>query len=401
MYSVDIRTDDRLHSRLDKALFFVVFLVGTALILAEKASPVPAWIAPTTGVAAIVLYCGLSWKSPRFRIREDRIGDSAYYLGFLFTLVSLSWALYQFTEQGGTERVISGFGIALATTIFGLAARVFFQQMREDPVEVEQTVRHSLNEQVQHLQRELRLSIESLALIRTRTQEELGKTLGAGLREVLRDSRTAVAEEVAFLHESVSETLSAVKGAVEASTTQAAETRKSTGKLLKAVDTLAEKIDAARAPTDGLKDKVEQYANALDRILKGEATRVEANQKSAAAIVGVYKEMEARALDAAVVMEESKKAVDEMRAMITESTATAQAMAQSAAKVTEEMIRRADEHLALLARLGEASSKSEAELGTLTRSLQQQVQMSAGALVALERNVVQASELIVRELSAQ
>ena len=87
--------------------------------------------------------------------------------------------------------------------------------------------------------------------------------------------------------------------------------------------------------------------------------------------------------------------------MIAESTATAQAMVQSGANVTAEMIRRAEEHLTLLARIGEASLKSEVELGTLTRSLQQQVQMSAGALVALERNVVQASELIVRELSAQ
>lgn len=401
MYPVDIRTDDRLHSRWDKALFFGVFLVGTVVMLVEKASSIPAVVALITGIASILVYCGLAWKSPRFRIREDRIGDGAYYLGFLFTLVSLSWALYQFTEQGGTERVISGFGIALATTIVGLAARVFFQQMREDPVEIEQTVRHSLHEQVMHLEREIRLSVEALVLIRSRTQEEIGNALGEGLREVLKDSRNAVSAEVQFLHASVSDALSAVKEAVAASTMQAAETRKSTGRLLKAVESLAEKIEQTKAPTDGLKDKVDEFTGVLDRMLSRETERIDKNRQAADSIVAIYKEMEARALDSAVVMEECKKGVESMRAVMSESAAAAQSMVANGTKVTDEMLRRSQNYLDLLVHLGEMSSKSETELRKLTSSLESQVQASARTLAALESNVVEASELIVRELNAQ
>jgi hypothetical protein len=401
MYPVDIRTDDRLQSKWDKTLFFGVFVVGTALILLEKASSIPAVVAPVTGIGAIVLYCAVAWKSPRFRIREDRIGDSAYYLGFLFTLVSLSWALYQFTEQGGTERVISGFGIALATTIFGLAARVFFQQMREDPVEIEQAVRHSLNDQVLHLQRELRLIIESLSLIRNRIQEEVGQAVGSGLREILSDSREAVKAETELFHAAIGAPLEAVKQAVLASTTHAAETRKSTGRLLKAIDGLAERIEQTKAPTDGFKEKVDEYAATLARMLTREKERTEKNRESADSILSVYKEMEARALDSAVVMEECKKAVEAMHAVMNESTVAAEKMVATGTKVTDEMLRRSQDHLDLLGRLSEMSSKSEADLRKLTNSLESQVQMSAGALAALERNVVQASELIVRELNAQ
>ena len=127
MYPIDIRTDDRLRSTWDKAMFFGIFLVGTTLILVEKALPIPAMVAPSTGIAAIVLYCGLAWKSPRFRIREDRIGDSAYYLGFLFTLVSLSWALYQFSEQGGTVKRTGILGdlISWEDGVYGTSKSVF------------------------------------------------------------------------------------------------------------------------------------------------------------------------------------------------------------------------------------------------------------------------------------
>src|SRR5437868_5291556 len=85
--------------RYDKWLFFATFSIGTIAILAAKIADLRPAIPVAIGVLAIATYGLIAWRSPAFRLREDRAGDGAYYLGFLFTLVSLSFALWEF-ENG-------------------------------------------------------------------------------------------------------------------------------------------------------------------------------------------------------------------------------------------------------------------------------------------------------------
>jgi methyl-accepting chemotaxis protein len=343
----------------------------------------------------------ISWQTPRFRLREDRIGDGAYYLGFLYTLVSLSYALYQFTEVGGVEGVISGFGVALVTTIVGLSLRVLFQQLREDPIEIEQEVRRTLSDEVGRLERELRLSVESMIALRNRVDQELAKAVGTGLERILRDSREAMKADTAAFKEAIETTLSGVKDAVTASMTVAAETRKSTGRLLKAVEALAERIDQTKPPTEGFRDKIDEFTATLDRMLTREAGRIEKTAESADAILGIYREMETRSLEAAATMEQCKAAVEGLRASMGCSTAAAKEMADSARTVTDDLLERNRRQIDLLQRVEQMSEESEKFLRSLRGTLESQVQMSAGALALLERHVVQAAGLVVRELDAK
>jgi hypothetical protein len=195
--------------------------------------------------------------------------------------------------------------------------------------------------------------------------------------------------------------LDAVTKAVEMSTVQVAETRKSSGRLLKAIESLAEKIERTNPPTDGFRQKIDDFADTLDRMLRREAERIEKTRLSADAILAIYKEMESRALDSAVVMEACKKAVDDMQASMTGSTTTAKRIAETASTIADELLQRHATQISQLQRVEQMSAESETFLRDLRSSLESQVQMSAGALAALERNVVQASELIVRELNAQ
>src|SRR5215216_504004 len=113
----------------DVALFGTMFLVvvGTYVTLriwlGERAQ-LPISIAL---VALMVAYAVIVIWVPRLRVRLDQAGDNAYYLGLLFTLASMAFALYDFraATQGpasatGVQRIISNFGIALATTIAGI-----------------------------------------------------------------------------------------------------------------------------------------------------------------------------------------------------------------------------------------------------------------------------------------
>ena len=401
MYSVSASVGDGLSARLDKWLFFVLFVIGATAMSVEKSLQAPWWVAPGTGAGAIVVFCALSWRTPRFRLREDRIGDGAYYLGFLFTLVSLAFTLFQFTEQGGTEGVISGFGVALVTTIVGLACRVLFQQLREDPLEIEQEVRQTLSTEVLNLEREIRISVEAMSLLRTRTEDELRNAVGAGLKELLKDSREAMTAEAEAFRSAILTTLEGVTNAVDAAKAQAADTKRTSARLIKSIDALAERINASELPTEGLVKQIDGVAAIWQKVLNEEIARIQSTNRSADAILSVYKEMESNALNAAVAMEECKKSAQGLNLSIAQSTTMAGELADASRRISEDLVERGGRAVEIFERVARVSTVDEEALKGLRKSLESHVQVSAGALMALERNVVQASELIVKELSAK
>lgn len=58
-------------------------------------------------------------------ISYEQFADSNYYLGFLFTLVSLSVTLISLVQNNNIELLISQFGIAILTTLLGLSLRIY------------------------------------------------------------------------------------------------------------------------------------------------------------------------------------------------------------------------------------------------------------------------------------
>jgi ElaB/YqjD/DUF883 family membrane-anchored ribosome-binding protein len=141
------------REHLDRASFLIAFVVGVAGGVILKMIGAHPFI--TAGFSAIILiaYAMAAWAAGRIRIEPEAIGDNSYYLGFLFTLASLAFTLYQMagpTSNGGKPidipEVISGFGVALSSTIVGVFLRVFMMQMRPDFVAKDRAVRADLNQ---------------------------------------------------------------------------------------------------------------------------------------------------------------------------------------------------------------------------------------------------------------
>ena len=151
-------------------------------------------------VAVMIFYFLYIIIFKRFKLREDIAGDNLYYLGFLFTLTSLSFALYLFAmREGGAESLISNFGIALATTILGLTFRVIFNQMRQDPLEIESEARLELAEAASRLKSELNNVVLDLNSFRRANQqsilegiEEIGKKSCEEIEKVSRNISSVV-----------------------------------------------------------------------------------------------------------------------------------------------------------------------------------------------------------------
>src|SRR5258708_3100822 len=169
---------------LNGLLFFAVVLSGAGYIVFSKLHEFSALQVTLVPVLIMVAYALVLGLARLFRLRDVQSGDNLYYMGFLFTLTSLAVSLYQFSSAGSAEQIVQNFGIAIASTIAGIALRIFFNQMRRDPIEVEQTARLELADASRRVRRELDSTTLEFSYFRRSVQqsvtdmvEELGETL--------------------------------------------------------------------------------------------------------------------------------------------------------------------------------------------------------------------------------
>src|SRR6267142_1002392 len=83
-------------TRLDIIVFLLSVVLGVAAYSVLRFLHVPQWVVTSSLVGLMLLYAVGVASIPRLRVRLDQAGDNAYYLGLLFTLVSMAFALYAF-----------------------------------------------------------------------------------------------------------------------------------------------------------------------------------------------------------------------------------------------------------------------------------------------------------------
>jgi len=171
---------ERQSSPLDVGVFVAAVLLGLAVyflfraLLHERAQvPITA-----TLIAIMLCYSVAIARISRVGLRLDQAGDNAYYLGLLFTLTSMAFALWDFRlatqstgAASGVQQIISNFGIALGTTICGILLRVALHQMRVDPADVEAMTRVELTEAAERLRGILDTTTSDLARFHLEVQQ--------------------------------------------------------------------------------------------------------------------------------------------------------------------------------------------------------------------------------------
>jgi hypothetical protein len=154
------------------ALVFMGFVVaGSAYIIMAKLGGIGRIYVTLVPVVIMIGYAALIWSARSMRLRDDQAGDNLYYMGFLFTLTSLGVSLYQFDADHAAEEIVQNFGIAIGSTITGIALRVIFNQMRQDPIEVERVMRLELADAARRVRRELDSTVVEFGYIRRSAQQ--------------------------------------------------------------------------------------------------------------------------------------------------------------------------------------------------------------------------------------
>lgn len=202
---------DRLRDRgfIDQWGFMVFAGAGFAGIVASKSLGIETvWVA-MGAVLLMFLYALVIGRAGTGRLRADQAGDNCYYLGLIYTLASLSYAIFTFDPDDTATTVVQGFGIALATTIVGLILRVFFNQGRPDLENAEEEIRLEMTDAVARLKGELNTAVRDMHDFSQRIQQVLGevhtsavnsiesfsKASVTGMQEVSEAASTAIREE--------------------------------------------------------------------------------------------------------------------------------------------------------------------------------------------------------------
>ena len=191
--SSKITWSDRLHDRglVDQWGFMAFAVLGFAVIISSKLLGAgTAWVA-VGAVAAMLCYALLVSRAGTGRLQADQAGDNCYYLGLIYTLASLSYAIANFDPANTASAIVQGFGIALATTIFGLILRVFFSQGRPDLENVEAEMRLEITEAARQLKGELNgvmISMNDFSRHFQQSMEELHKATTSSIEKFSRAS---------------------------------------------------------------------------------------------------------------------------------------------------------------------------------------------------------------------
>ncbi len=154
----------------DKVVLFGCFMAGLITIVILRGGWFGAdvvgeisfldYLATSIVVGIIVFYCVyiIASKS-RSGVSIDTASDNAYYLGLLFTLLALSVSLLKMLNATSMDNplavnsaLLPDFGLALFSTIAGILARIFLQQIRPEVADIEEDVAKELAKLTQALQ---------------------------------------------------------------------------------------------------------------------------------------------------------------------------------------------------------------------------------------------------------
>jgi chromosome segregation ATPase len=243
--------------RVDHFLFIFVAALGAAVLLVLKSGIILIPRIDLLGIAlpviVMIMYGSAVTVIPRIRLRLDQAGDNLYYLGFTYTLCSLAITLYRFhATEAAVDYIVSNFGIALATTIVGVVARVWLHQMREDPLELEREARSEITDAVSRLRAEIDQAVREF--------NHFNRTLQQSAQEAIETQGQVALAALDKSTKQYSEVTIRALGYLENSfadfQTQASELNQNSAKIATALAAFSQRIDDVEAPRDLLLAKL-------------------------------------------------------------------------------------------------------------------------------------------------
>ena len=160
-------------------------LIGSVVVVVALRGFAGDGVTPHDILAVVIAVCAVAGYSvyaatrgANLPIARDQAGDNAYYIGLVLTFASLGVALVKLVvaidfdsaeavAEGQAKRIahlIPDFGVALASTVAGIIARLALQQQRQSAAEASEQARRDLDDAVRDFSRKLRIATGGIGI---------------------------------------------------------------------------------------------------------------------------------------------------------------------------------------------------------------------------------------------
>lgn len=237
----------------DLTLFLCVSIGGMVTLVLLRLAHVPILIAIGWAITLISVYGFTSVHTKRYRMPSDRAADNCYYLGLLFTLTAIGfslWAVISYNRD--TEVIVSDLGLSLGSTIAGLLWRLSLSSMREDPLEVEESIRHELSESARTVRGQLQAVVEEFEMF------------VRSIHEVAEDSASQIAPRIDSVLEDFAKALSEASHSTKQEMTDG--TKRQLMVLDGAVDSFCDSITRYGESIETVNSKTEEFKKNFEEL---------------------------------------------------------------------------------------------------------------------------------------
>jgi methyl-accepting chemotaxis protein len=425
-----------------RVAFLTFFAIGSFFIvlsgfIADRLVG-PFFLGLLVPIGLMLVYWAVGSRAPAVRLKKESFADSIYYLGFLFTLVSLGSALFYLSgEEKTLSVVVSKFGLALATTILGLAIRVSEVSFSRSFGESKEAAQEKLSLAVDRFTNDLEMTCDKMEILLSSMAESV-ETAGALASQTTEESSEKIsktlAESVELIEDTIRESTGKISGQHEqlAQSTQE-DLKKSISRIGQSIDQLAEQIEehgqAIRLPGDLFANAIEAPLNnfvgvvsdASEKLSTGVKAIDEAASRTQELVQG-YAEIASQVEEAVLALKELKTGTSELGQIgkdlnqiplelsrigstiksISDDVETAgnAIVLSSNAALTER-----EQSLETLQKLAKGIAAFEtvmkhhaASIGALSNQLNDDANRGREALELLQENLVDSSKVIVEKL---
>ena len=186
-------------------LFIVSIVLGSVGIFLSEPYDAPYALGIVVPLAIMGIYMIVGLSGLIDSVDKEAFADSVYYMGFLLTLVSLAAALFYLrNESPELGLLVSKFGLALITTIVGLAVRVSLVNFRVDVRQARDLVEEQLTDSVRRFNRDVEFACERLEILMTGTLDKIEST-AAGMIDSSDETAATLKETNEFHTEQLKE----------------------------------------------------------------------------------------------------------------------------------------------------------------------------------------------------
>ena len=246
----------------------------------------------TVPLLVMAAYIAIGLVRRKGDVSDEKFADSCYYMGFIFTITSLVFSLFDLPQIGDRITLIAvRFGAAMISTVAGLAVRVYLVSFKQDAADALHMAEDSIVDAYAQFRERLMITVEKMhefqcevelatrgTIARVNLQlEAVGQTCGEKLREHFK--------EVAVENRTLSQQMFEEMQAANARATSVV------GQYAEALEKHLARIDAASSAfTVAMNQRVQETTfpdDYFSRALEEPLGRLTKNMQAVASEVGV------------------------------------------------------------------------------------------------------------------